>query len=100
MRRGELNGLATNMTTSRTRMGWGWLFGRRRRGAGRRVVMYTRQGCHLCDEAWEVLERARRRHGLALSRVDVDTSAELAARYGLEVPVVEVDGRVRFRGGV
>src|SRR5258708_4345991 len=80
---------------------WGWLLGwRRRGGTGGQGVMYTRAGCCLCDRAWEVLERARGRWGFALSRVDVDTSSELAERYGEEVPVVEVDGRVRFRGVV
>jgi glutaredoxin len=63
-----------------------------------RVVMYTRAGCHLCDDAWTLLEQAQRRYGFALTKVDVDADAELAARYGLEVPVVEVNGQVRFRG--
>jgi glutaredoxin len=60
--------------------------------------MYTRRGCHLCEQAWEQLEQARGRNGFALEQVDVDTDPELAARYGLEVPVVTVNGRVRFRG--
>jgi glutaredoxin len=62
--------------------------------------MYTRQGCHLCEDAWRILERARGRYGFHLEAVDVDGDAELTARYGLEVPVVTVDGKVRFRGGV
>ncbi len=80
-------------------MPWAWRSGRKR-GAGRRVVMYTRQGCHLCEQAWELLERARRRHGFALSQVDVDGDAGLVEQYGLCVPVVEVDGRAHFRGAV
>ncbi len=68
--------------------------------SGREVVMYTRAGCHLCDEAWEVLEVERRRFGFALRRVDVDADTLLAERYGQEVPVVTVDGEVRFRGRV
>jgi predicted thioredoxin/glutaredoxin len=62
------------------------------------VVLYTRQGCHLCDDAWAVLQRAHRRYGFALSQVDIDGDPDLAQRYGLEVPVVLIDGRVRFRG--
>jgi glutaredoxin len=62
--------------------------------------MYTRQGCHLCEQAWELLKRARRRHGFALRSVDVDGDPALAEQFGLEVPVVVVDGRVRFRGVV
>ena len=63
-------------------------------------VLYTRQGCHLCAVAERQLERARRRHGFRLEAVDVDHDAELAARYGLQVPVVTVNGKVRFRGRV
>lgn len=62
--------------------------------------MYTRAGCHLCDEAWAVLESERAWFGFRLSQVDVDTDTSLADRYGLEVPVVTVDGEVRFRGRV
>jgi glutaredoxin len=62
--------------------------------------MYTRQGCHLCEQAWELLERARRRHGFDLRQVDIDGDPALREQHGLHVPVVEVDGRVYFRGVV
>jgi glutaredoxin len=62
------------------------------------VLLYTRQGCHLCDTAWELLEAARARHGFSLDCVDVDSDPELAAAYGLQVPVVAINGKVRFRG--
>jgi glutaredoxin len=64
------------------------------------VVLYTRQGCHLCEAAWEVLRREQRRARLVLTVVDVDTDPDLAARYGDQVPVVTVAGKVRFRGAV
>jgi glutaredoxin len=83
-------------------MVWAWL---RSWWGGRRlrhwqVVMYTRRGCHLCERAWEQLEQARRQHGFALSQVDVDGEPELVRQYGECVPVVTVNGRVRFRGVV
>jgi hypothetical protein len=62
--------------------------------------MYTRQGCHLCETAWQRLEEARRRHGFALTAEDVDADPRLAAAYGECVPVVTVNGKVRFRGAV
>ncbi len=62
--------------------------------------MYTRYGCHLCAVAWQLLQREQQRHGFALTAVDVDGDPELMARYGNWVPVVTVNGRVRFRGGV
>lgn len=60
------------------------------------VVLYTRQGCHLCDDAYEILLD----HGLKPRLVDVDDSAELVEQFGQCVPVVEIDGQVRFRGRI
>lgn len=60
------------------------------------VVLYTRQGCHLCEDALEVL----RKQGLAVTLVDIDRDPDLRARYDCCVPVVEIDGRERFRGRV
>jgi glutaredoxin len=65
-------------------------------GMPARVVLFTRRGCHLCDEAADVL----RRHGLQFTSVDVDQDPALAARYNECVPVVVIDGRERFRGRV
>jgi glutaredoxin len=64
------------------------------------IVLYTRHGCHLCEDARAVLEAAALRYPLVLQAVDVDTDPDLATSYGLEVPVVMIDGRVRFRGRV
>jgi glutaredoxin len=77
---------------------WSW-FARRSQG-GPAVVMYTRQGCHLCEDAWAILEAARKRHAFLLVQVDVDTDPALAEQYGMQVPVVTVNGQVRFRGHV
>jgi hypothetical protein len=62
--------------------------------------MYTREGCHLCEQAWVVLQRAARRYRLALRQVDVDSDPALVEQHGTCVPVVVIDGRVRFRGVV
>jgi hypothetical protein len=78
---------------------WRWLFARPA-AAPRDVVLYTRGGCHLCELAREELLRAGDRYPLALRVLDVDGDPELAERYGLEVPVVAIDGQVRFRGRV
>ena len=61
-----------------------------------RVMLYTRNGCHLCEDAKALLVR----HGLAVQEVDIDADPHLAERYGLCIPVVEIDGRERFRGRV
>lgn len=61
-----------------------------------RVVLYTRIGCHLCDDARELLVR----YGLEPESVDIDADPQLRERYDTCVPVVEIDGVERFRGRV
>ena len=61
-----------------------------------RTVLYTRQGCHLCDDARDVL----RRHGLEPELIDIDASPELRERFNTCVPVVMIDGKERFRGRI
>ncbi|MCE9607637.1 MAG: glutaredoxin family protein [Planctomycetia bacterium] len=62
------------------------------------VVLYTRRGCHLCDDVKLVLGQ----FGLVPREVDIDSQpdAELKSRYDHWVPVVEINGKERFRGGV
>ena len=61
-----------------------------------KIVLYGRQGCHLCDDAAALL----RRLSLAFDEVDIDGDPHLVELYNCCVPVVEIDGRVRFRGRV
>lgn len=60
------------------------------------VVVYTREGCHLCEEAIQLLVR----HGLSPRVVDIDADPERFDQYTDCVPVVTFDGKVRFRGRV
>ena len=62
------------------------------------VVVYTRAGCHLCEEA----DRLLREHGWRPTLIDIDNpdNAALRERFDHCVPVVEIDGVVRFRGRV
>ncbi len=59
-----------------------------------RVILYTRAGCHLCDEAREVVSRTCAALDQDWTESDVDADPELRARYGDEVPVATVDGEV------
>ena len=61
-----------------------------RRGPRRVVTVYTRHGCHLCEEAEAVVRRFARGHDIRL--VDVDADSAITERYTVRVPVVEVDG--------
>lgn len=56
------------------------------------LVLYVREGCHLCEQFLVELSVDL---GPAVERVrvlDVDRDADLAVRYGLRVPVLELDG--------
>ena len=57
---------------------------------------FTRKGCHLCDEALAVLHN----HGLSPETIDIDERPEFLDEFNTCVPVVEIDGKVRFRGKV
>ena len=63
----------------------------------RSVVLYTRKRCHLCDDA-KILLRTYARWLPAPVEVDIDGDEELKERFNTCVPVVEIDGKVRFRG--
>lgn len=64
------------------------------------IVMLTRRGCHLCDDAWLILEQAKARYQFTLVARDVDADKQLQRDHGDSVPVVLVNGKVRFRGRV
>src|SRR4029453_12025928 len=61
-----------------------------------RVILYSRRGCHLCEDAEQLLAR----HGLAPTLIDIDSDPVLRERYNTCVPVVLINGRERFRGRV
>jgi thiol-disulfide isomerase/thioredoxin len=67
------------------------------RGAGVVIAirLYTRSGCHLCDDMKAVLQRvvAATAHPIEIEEIDISTDAALEARYGEEIPVLEIDGR-------
>jgi glutaredoxin len=64
--------------------------------AGPSVVFYGRPGCHLCEQAHEVLERVRGRVPFSLHEVDIDGDQELFKRYLELIPVIEIDGAKAF----
>jgi glutaredoxin len=61
-----------------------------------RVTLYTRPGCHLCEDARVVVERVCAELGEEYAEVDITAGPEadaLTRRYGEEIPVTLVDGR-------
>ena len=60
------------------------------------VVIYTRPGCHLCDEAREILERVREEAPFVLRERDISVDDALHARYLERIPVVTINGEEAF----
>ncbi len=61
------------------------------------VVLYTRQGCGLCEHAKDALAAARREIAFAYREVDIDSDAALFAAHRYDIPVIEIDGRRAFK---
>jgi glutaredoxin len=57
------------------------------------LTIYSRPGCHLCEEMKAIVVRVQREHAFDLKEVDISGSTELERRYGQEIPVLELDGR-------
>lgn len=62
----------------------------------RTVTLYSRPGCHLCDDAREAVERVRAQAPFDLHEIDIERDDVLHARYLERVPVVAVDGEEVF----
>ncbi len=60
------------------------------------MTLYGKPGCHLCDDAREVVERVRAEHPFELREVDVSLDPELNLVYGERIPVLELDGEELF----
>ncbi|MDP9330064.1 MAG: glutaredoxin family protein [Actinomycetota bacterium] len=60
------------------------------------VVLYARDGCHLCDVARETILAERSRTPFDFDEVDIRGDDDLELEYGIRIPVVEVDGEERF----
>jgi glutaredoxin len=58
-----------------------------------RVTIYSRPGCHLCDEMKAIVLALARSMPLDVQTVDISLDPALEAKYGLEIPVLEIDGR-------
>jgi len=62
----------------------------------RTVVIYGRDGCCLCEQALELLERVRATHPFELQQRDIESDDRLLAAYLERIPVVTIDGVEAF----
>ena len=68
-----------------------------RMAAPRRVIVYSRKGCHLCELVKETLDKLAPRGGFTWEDVDVDSDEQLRRQFTDEVPVVFIDGKKAFK---
>jgi len=61
--------------------------------AAPRVTLYSRPGCHLCDDARAVIAEVCAELEEAYVEISIDDDVELQRRFGEEIPVTFVDGR-------
>ena len=56
------------------------------------ITIYSRHGCHLCDDAFNILESMREELNFEINVVNIDEDPELVKLYSDQVPVVHIDG--------
>jgi glutaredoxin len=57
------------------------------------ITIYSRPGCHLCDEMKAVVARVARSVPLTLEDIDISTDPALETLYGREIPVLMIGGK-------
>jgi glutaredoxin len=63
----------------------------------RLVIIYTRPGCHLCEEAKSQILAARCADLYELEEINIETDPALVERYGVKIPVITINGVEAFK---
>jgi glutaredoxin len=58
----------------------------------RQVIIYSRPGCHLCDEAKTAIQNAGCSDRFTLEEVNIESDKKLLRKYKYDIPVVMIDG--------
>jgi len=61
------------------------------------VIIYSRPGCHLCDEAKQSIAAAGGQDEYTLDEINIETDPELLRRYQYDIPVITINGVEAFR---
>ena len=60
------------------------------------VIVYSRPGCHLCDEAKAEIEHAGCSEQFTLEEINIESDPELLRKYKYDIPVIAIDGVESF----
>ncbi len=66
----------------------------------RKVTVYSKPGCHLCEEALALLNEMQDRWPLEIEEVDISRDPTLMNRYGLRIPVLVIDGAIELEAPI
>ena len=61
------------------------------------VIVYSRPGCHLCDEAKAAIQNAGCSGRFTLEEINIESDEELLRKYKYDIPVIMIDGVEAFR---
>ncbi|MEK3887895.1 glutaredoxin family protein [Bacillus sp. FSL K6-3431] len=63
-----------------------------------KVIFYTKKGCSLCDDAKLILEILQKEYNFEIITNDIETNEDWMEKYGINIPVVKIDGEVIQEG--
>ena len=61
------------------------------------LQLFSRPGCHLCDEMKAVVQPLARELGAVVEEINIAGDPELESEYGLQIPVLLINGRKAFK---
>jgi glutaredoxin len=61
------------------------------------VIVYSRPGCHLCDDAKSIIEEVQQEMEFTLEEVNIEHDLDLLQRYRFDIPVITINGVEAFR---
>ncbi len=60
------------------------------------VNFYTKEGCHLCEVALEIIDLVAEKIDFQFNSIDITKDEELMMKFDLEIPVIEIDKEIVF----
>ena len=64
------------------------------------VVVYTKDGCHLCEHVIDTLQKLASERPLDISTRDILENPEMYERYKYAIPILEIDGKITLGGSM
>lgn len=66
----------------------------------RHVILYGKPGCHLCEEARELLDHLERSYPLTIEEIDITTDPTLFRAYDIRIPVLVINGSIELNAPI